>query len=41
MLTLDDLRTCKNCGNVFSKMILDKAVIRCPACNVWKKENET
>ena len=36
MVTLNDLRTCENCGNVFSKKTLIKTVNRCPACNVWK-----
>lgn len=39
MATIDDLRICDNCGNAFSKKIQDKVVNRCPACNVWKKEN--
>ena len=37
MITLEDLKICENCGNIFSKKILSKIVSRCPACNVWKK----
>jgi len=38
MITLNDLKTCENCGNIFSKKTLSKIVNRCPACNVWKKD---
>lgn len=38
MITLNDLKICDNCGNVFSKMVGSKVTNRCPACNVWKKE---
>lgn len=43
MVTLNDLRICDNCGNVFSKKIGSKIVNRCPACDRWKQEygNET
>ena len=40
MITVDDLRSCENCGNVFLKIIADKLTNRCPACNVWKKETQ-
>jgi len=39
MITLNDLKICENCGNVFSKTIRSKIVNRCPACNVWKKQD--
>lgn len=39
MITLNDLRICDNCGNVFSKKLRDKVTNRCPACNVWKKSS--
>jgi len=38
VITLNDLRSCDNCGNVFLKKMDDKITNRCPACNVWKKE---
>ena len=38
VITLNDLRSCENCGNVFLKKMGDKITNRCPACNVWKKE---
>ena len=38
MITLNDLRSCDNCGSVFLKKIGEKITNRCPACNVWKKE---
>jgi len=38
MITLNDLKTCENCGNIFAKKILSKTISRCPACNVWKKQ---
>jgi predicted nucleic acid-binding Zn ribbon protein len=41
MITVDNLRSCENCGNVFLKKIQDKMITRCPACNVWKKEIPT
>jgi predicted nucleic acid-binding Zn-ribbon protein len=39
MITLTDLKTCENCGNIFSKKLLSKIINRCPACNVWKKQD--
>ena len=38
MITLSNLRECNNCGNVFSKTLVDKKLNRCPACGVWKKD---
>lgn len=40
MITLNDLKACDNCGNIFSKKIQSKIVNRCPACNVWKKQDD-
>ena len=40
MITLNDLRICDNCGNVFSRQVENKIINRCPACHLWKKENE-
>ncbi|HET6517550.1 MAG TPA: hypothetical protein VFG25_04940 [Nitrosopumilaceae archaeon] len=40
MITLNDLRVCSHCGNVFSKKVGSKITNRCPACNVWKKEKD-
>lgn len=37
MITVNDLKMCENCGNIFSKIMQNKTVNRCPACNVWKK----
>lgn len=37
MITLNDLRMCENCGNIFAKKLGNKVTNRCPACNVWKK----
>ena len=39
MIALNDLRSCENCSNVFLKKMGDKITNRCPACNVWKKED--
>ncbi len=38
MTTINDLRICDNCGNVFSRILKKEIINRCPACNVWKKE---
>lgn len=38
MITLDDIRICEYCGNVFARKIENQILNRCPACNVWKKE---
>lgn len=39
MTMTNDLRICDNCGNAFARKVVDKIINRCPACNVWKKEN--
>jgi len=41
MITINDLRSCENCGNVFLRKVAEKIMNRCPACNVWKKEAAT
>jgi len=41
MITLNDLRACDNCGNVFSRKIGTKVTNRCPACDLSKKEKVT
>ena len=38
MITLNDLKVCDNCGNVFARKLKNEVLNRCPACNVWKKE---
>jgi predicted Zn-ribbon and HTH transcriptional regulator len=37
MITLNDLRICDNCGNVYSSKVGIKIINRCPACDLWKK----
>ncbi len=39
MISINDLKSCENCGNVFLRKVGDKIMSRCPACNVWKKED--
>ncbi len=41
MITIADLKSCEDCGNVFLKKVGGKITNRCPACNVWKKESIT
>lgn len=38
-ITVNDLKSCEKCGNIFLKKMGDKIMSRCPACNVWKKED--
>jgi predicted Zn-ribbon and HTH transcriptional regulator len=38
LITINDLRSCENCGNIFLKKIADKLTNRCPACKVWEKQ---
>jgi len=39
IISINDLKSCENCGNVFLRKVGDKIMSRCPACNVWKKED--
>ncbi len=40
MISLDDLKICENCGNIFVRKLKNEILYRCPACDVWKRENE-
>jgi len=40
MTTLEEIKICEKCGNVFSKEIRGEKINRCPACKVWTQEKQ-